>query len=442
MISAIVTGATGKATNGPIDVIFSVHEPLANIYIIGITGNAIVRHLLKNPSYSKIYTLSRSQPGVQDARIEHTCLDLQGSAEEMAKGLAGVSAEYIYFCAYLARDDNDEAARVNGALLSNFIKALEITGAAKKLKRLILTCGFKHYGVHLGLPKQPLVESDPRLVDSLGGHKWPSNFYYTQQDILREAAARGNWEWICTLPNDVIGYAKNNFMNEATALALYAAVSKALPGSQLIYPGNKLNYFINSCWTSAELHAQFCLWAATAPGTGNNVFNVTNGDTESFQSLWPLLAERFGCTIPENMFDPATTERFKNEATSTELENSHPISVQAKAMGIADDAVNSRAPTLQLPIDPEKWAQRKDVKEAWNNLKVKYDLDQAAWDKATWDFLTFVLGREWGCVASMSKARKLGWTGYEDTWEAFERTFNILEKEGIIPPTDKLKKDF
>jgi hypothetical protein len=42
----------------------------------------------------------------------------------------------------------------------------------------------------------------------------------------------------------------------------------------------------------------------------------------------------------------------------------------------------------------------------------------------------------------MSKARKLGWTGYEDTWEAFERTFNILEKEGIIPPTDKLKKDF
>ncbi|KAJ6034313.1 hypothetical protein N7499_001521 [Penicillium canescens] len=418
MPSAIVTGATG------------------------ITGNAIVRHLLKDPSYTKIYTLSRSQPSVQDARVEHACLDLQGSAEEMAKSLAGISAEYIYFCAYLARDNDDEAARVNGALLSNFIKALEITGATKKLKRFILTCGLKHYGVHLGLPKQPLVESDPPLEDGIGGHEWPPNFYYTQQNILREAAARGNWEWICTLPNDVIGYAKHNFMNEATALGLYCAVSKALPGSQLIYPGNKVNYFINNCWTSAELHAQFCLWAATAPGAGNNIFNVTNGDTQSFQSLWPLLAERFGCAIPENMFDPAMTEGYKNEATNAELKNNNPISVHAKTMGIADDPVNSRTPTLRLPIDPQKWAQRKDVNEAWNKLKGKYNLDQAAWDKATWGFLTFVLGREWGCVASMSKARKLGWSGYEDTWEAFDRTFDVLEKEGIIPPVGQLKNDY
>ena len=65
-----------------------------------------------------------------------------------------------------------------------------------------------------------------------------------------------------------------------------------------------------------------------------------------------------------------------------------------------------------------------------------------AWDKATWDFLAFVLRRELGCVTSMSKERKLGWAGCEDTWEAFERAFRVLEHEGIIPPVEQFKRDF
>ena len=409
---------------------------------IGITGSAVVRHLLEDDSYTKLYTLSRSQPGEKNPKIQHATLDLQASAEEMAKSLSGVAADYIYFCAYLAKPDEGEAARVNGALLANFIHALEITGAIKQLKRFVLTCGFKHYGVHLGLPKQPLLETDPRLEGNLGNTAWPPNFYYTQQKILQDAAARGNWEWICTLPNDVIGYAKSNFMNEATALALYCTVSKALPGSQLIYPGNSLNYLIQNTWTSSDLHARFCLWAATAPGAGNNIFNVINGDTQSFQELWPRLAERFGCQIPDKMFDPETVQAYSSESTHVEFENKSPIVVQARDIGLADTSIASRKPALHLPIDPQKWAQRTDVKDAWSKIKAKSNLNQAVWDNATWDFLTFVLGREWGCVGSMSKARKLGWTGYEDTWESFDRTFRTLEKEGIIPPAAELKKDF
>lgn len=42
----------------------------------------------------------------------------------------------------------------------------------------------------------------------------------------------------------------------------------------------------------------------------------------------------------------------------------------------------------------------------------------------------------------MSKARKLGWTGYADTWDELEETFEILEKEGILPPVEQLKRDF
>lgn len=33
----------------------------------------------------------------------------------------------------------------------------------------------------------------------------------------------------------------------------------------------------------------------------------------------------------------------------------------------------------------------------------------------------------------MSKARKSGWTGYQDTWEAFEETFAELEEAKMLP---------
>lgn len=407
-----------------------------------MTGSAIVHHLCKDPQYDKIYSLSRSNPGNANSKVQHATLDLQGSAEEMARDLKDVSAEYIYFCAYLAHEDPAELSRVNTLMLSNFLQALEITGAIKRLKRFILTCGFKHYGVHLGQCKQPMMEDDPTLENDAGGTSWPPIFYYEQQRVLKDAANHGGWEWIVTLPEDVLGFARGNFMNEATALGLYCAVSKALPGSELPFPGCKANYFAFNCWTSANLHAKFCLWAAMAPKAGNNVFNVINGDTESFQNLWPRLAARFGCKIPHPMFPHGglpDSQGFGNyESTTVRMSNKHPLAAHASKIGVtADDT-----PTLFLQVDPEKWAKREDVNDAWNKLRDMYGLDQTAWDKATWDFLTFVLGRDWSCVGTMSKARRLGWTGYADTWVELEETFKTLEREHVLPPVDRLCHDF
>jgi hypothetical protein len=61
----------------------------------------------------------------------HSTLDLQSSAKDMAKQLSGVEAEYIFFCAYLAKDDEGEAAKVNGAMLQTFLDALSLNGAEK-----------------------------------------------------------------------------------------------------------------------------------------------------------------------------------------------------------------------------------------------------------------------------------------------------------------------
>ncbi|AFR97545.1 NAD dependent epimerase/dehydratase family protein [Cryptococcus neoformans C23] len=266
MPSAIVTGATG------------------------ITGSAIVHHLCKD--------------------LEHE----KSSADDMAKDFQNIQADHVFFCAYLARDDPVESTRANTTMLSNFIRALELTGAIEHLKRFILTCGFKHYGVHLGNCKQP--------------------------------------------------------------------------------------------------------------------------------NLWPRLAERFGCKVPNPLFPHGgvtDSAGFGNyEATTVRMENAHPLKEHEHVIGVKAES----SPSLFCQVDPEKWAKRQDVNEAWGKLRDKYNLDQKAWEKATWDFLTFALGRDWSCVGTMSKARKLGWTGYADTWEELEETFEMLEKKGVLPPVDRLKKDF
>lgn len=389
-----------------------------------MTGSAIVKELINDPSWTKVYTLSRSQKGKDHANVVHATLDLQSSAEDMAKQLSGVEAEFVFFCAYLAKDDEGEAAKVNRAMLKNFLAALSITGAEKKLKRFILTAGLKQYAVHQGRPKNPMQESDMWLEQS----DRPPNFYYDQQRVLPEAAKGKSWDWVVTYPQDVIGFAKGNFMNLCTSLGLYAAVSKALPGSELPYPGPLEGFMSYNCWTSSKTHAKFCLWACEADGAGNQTFNVVNGDTESWQDMWPKLAGRFGCKVPAKQFQG---ESFKDyESTQMELPFRPPIDEYAAGMGLQG---HFKPNNLIQRIDLMKWSQRKEVVDAYKKLQKETGIEEDAWDKATWGFLAFVLGRDYDCVVSMSKARKLGWTGYQDTWEAFEETFAELEEAQMLP---------
>lgn len=245
----------------------------------------------------------------------------------MAKQLKGIQAEYVFFAAYLAKSDEEAATKVNGGflnvarptlladnragdMLQNFLGALVVSNVVSHIKRIILVTGAKQYGVHLGRPKNPLVESDRWLPEPPN----PPNFYYRQQRILHAFAHTHNVQWVVTYPNDVIGHAKGNFMDLTTAIAIYAAVHRELHGAggALPFPGSPTLYAGFDSLTSARLHARFCAWASRAPGAANEAFNVVNGDIESYSNLWPKIAQRVGLAGPG--LAPLAPQRLPRQA--------------------------------------------------------------------------------------------------------------------------------
>ncbi|OCL14855.1 NAD(P)-binding protein [Glonium stellatum] len=403
MPSAIVTGATG------------------------ILGREIVFELGRNPEqWPTVHALSRSKKEDYPSNIIHNHIDLTSSAEEMAKDLKNVKGEYVFFAAYLQKDSEKENREVNGAMLDNFLNALNFTGALSSVKRIILVTGAKQYGVHLGAPKNPMCESDPWLI---GSHR-PPNFYYRQQDILHNFCARHSISWVVTYPNDVIGFAEGNFMNLGTALGLYAAVTKEL-GAELVFPGSERFYVGFDSFTCSKLHARFCLWAALEPRAAGQAFNVVNGDVQSWQTLWPKLAHRFGLAVKKDQFAEAPGE----EAAVMELAEKPPVADMAAELGLVGSRMVYQGKVEQR-VDLMKWSQREDVKKAWEKLAEREGLNKDALSKATWAFLGFVLGRNYDLVVNMSKARKLGWTGYVDSWDALSEVFDDLQDAKVLPKTE------
>jgi nucleoside-diphosphate-sugar epimerase len=408
----------------------------------GILGREIVLELSRYAQqWPTVHALSRSKKEDYPENVIHNHIDLTSSAEVMANDLKNVRGEYVFFAAYLQKDSEQENWDINGAMLDNFLKALVKTGAVEDVKRIILVTGAKQYGVHLGVPKNPMLEDDPWLTDE----RYPPNFYYNQQNILHKFCEEHAKEWTVTYPNDVIGYAYGNFMNLSLALALYATVTKEL-GEDLIFPGSPEFYVKFDSFTSSKLHAQFCAWAALEPKAANEAFNVVNGDVESWQNMWPKLASHFGLKVKADQFNTANSERpsafqritnqitgGNSDVSSTKpLIEKPPITDLAAKIGLEGHPVTQQSKVVQQ-IDLIKWSQRDDVKQAWEKVAEREGLDKEALGKATWGFLGFVLGRNFDLVIGMSKARRAGWTGYVDTWESLEGVLGELRKAKLIP---------
>ncbi|KIL94277.1 hypothetical protein FAVG1_02840 [Fusarium avenaceum] len=372
----------------------------------GITGNAIIEHLIRKPEseWSKIIITSRRVPKQslwQDHRVRFIPLDFLSPVEELIQRMAPLCHDvtHAFFTSYVHTSDFTKLRDSNIPLFHNFLVAIDIV-AASTLQRVCLQTGGKYYGPHLGPTEVPLHEEMGRYEDK------GENFYYPQEDFLSTLAAKRTWNWNVIRPNAIIGFTPaGNGMSMALTLAIYMLVCREM-GVPPMFPGNK--FFFDQCVDDSSYApsiADLSVWAVTDEQTKNEAFNHQNGDVFVWKQLWGKLGRYFGIEVPEftEWTADGNGQRMANNFLMTE------------------------------------W--HKDKKQVWERVVAKYGGQLEAFEWGTWDFFDWAVGKSWLTISSMTKARKFGWKRYDDTYDTYIETFRAFENAGVLPYADALRTE-
>jgi nucleoside-diphosphate-sugar epimerase len=191
---------------------------------------------------------------------------------------------------------NIEQMKVNNAMLRNVIEPL-ISGKSA-LEHVSILQGTKAYGVHLHPISIPARESDPR-----DNH---ANFFFDQQDYVREMGAKHGFTYTALRPQLVTGKTPGA-LNILPAIGVYAAIRRA-KGEPFSFPGGP-----SFVWEAADADVvgQVMAWAAEASPAANEVFNVTNGDVFEWRSVWQALADTLGAEVGTDQ--PTSLARYIRE---------------------------------------------------------------------------------------------------------------------------------
>jgi nucleoside-diphosphate-sugar epimerase len=345
--------------------------------ITGIQGIALAERLLDHGW--QVTGLARRPRQVTEG-VRMLTADLLDPSS-VREALSGVAPSHVFFNAWSRQATEAENCTVNGAMLRNVLTALD---GSPNLRHVALTTGLKHY---LGpfeayareKPETPFTEDQPRLP-------YP-NFYYVQEDILFESAARGGYTWSVHRPHTVIGYAIGNQMNMGVTLAVYGTICRET-GRPFVFPGSPQQYEALTDVTDARILAAHLEWAATTPEAANEAFNVVNGDIFRWRRMWAVVAAGLGV-------DPAPYP-------------GHPT------------------PLVE---------QMADAGPIWDQIVRKYGLQPYPVDAlASWWHTDADLGRTVETVTDMSKSRRLGFTEYMESKRSFLDLFDRLRAERVIPP--------
>ena len=179
---------------------------------------------------------------------------------------------------WLAPDHVD----VNAAMLANTLAALD--GAP--LAQVSLLQGTKAYGAHTGRA----MRVPAREQDAVRDH---ANFYFAQQDLLEECAARSGFAWTIFRPQVVLGVAVGSAMNPVASLGAYAAIQREL-GESLRHPGHP--QLLTEC-TDARIVAAAIEWSWREPRASGEALNLANGDVVVWRTFFERLADEFGMKL-------------------------------------------------------------------------------------------------------------------------------------------------
>ncbi len=342
----------------------------------GIVGRAAAS-LLLDQGWT-VFGLARrpiAQPGVTPVAA-----DLQNGAQTAA-ALAHLRPDAVFIATWSRQATEAENIRVNAAMVRNLLAALR---PAETSRHIALVTGLKHYlgpfeaygkGV---LPVTPFREEQGRLD--------VENFYYAQEDELFAAAARDGFSWSVHRPHTIIGEAVGNAMNMGTTLAVYASICRE-SGRPFYFPGSAVQWNSLTDMTDARQLARHLLWATVTAAAHGQAFNVVNGDIFRWKWMWERIASWFSiATAPFN-------------------EGVKPLEMQ-----MAGDA------------------------EIWRRIATRENLAEIDLSRLASPWHTDAdLGRPIECVTDMSKSRRLGFTSYQATDDAFFDLFGKLRFDRLIP---------
>jgi len=312
----------------------------------GIIGNAVVRELNGRPDW-QVRALPRTVvDGVASIKVD--LLDAEATARAMESAR---DTTHVFYAALKSGDGLLDEERINGSMLRNLLDGLKAVGAP--LQRVVHYQGAKVYGVHLGPTQAPFYEDDPR-------HMTP-NFYYAQEDLLRERGAAGDFEWSILRPDVVVGDIAGNPMNIVMVMGVFAALSKAagvplrFPGSEKVYSG------VLAQTTDADWMARASVWAALDPNAAGEAFNLVN-EPFRWERVWRHVAAAFDMEVgPPQPFSLAK----------------------------------------QMPLKAD----------AWQQLVQQHGLQSLPYEKLVgWWFGDFVFNTEFDMVSDMGKIRRAGFT--------------------------------
>jgi len=342
----------------------------------GIVGSATAGVLLGEGW--EVHGLARRP--VAQAGVKPVAADLQDAAGAAA-ALKDLRPDAVFIATWSRQATEAENIRVNAGMVRNLLEPLVPQGS---LQHVALVTGLKHY---LGpfeaygkgnLPPTPFREEQGRLD--------VENFYYAQEDVVFEAAERGGFGWSVHRPHTIIGKAVGNVMNMGTTLAVYATICRET-GRPFRFPGSVAQWNALTDMTDARLLARHMLWATTTPAARNEAFNVVNGDVFRWSWMWERIAGWFG--IEPAPFDGSN---------------------QPLEPAMANDAA------------------------LWREIAAKYELAQPDLGLLASPWHTDAdLGRPFEVVTDMGKSRRLGFTLYQPTDDAFFDLFAMLRADRLIP---------
>ncbi|MBI3916839.1 MAG: SDR family oxidoreductase [Betaproteobacteria bacterium] len=337
----------------------------------GLIGRRITEHLRSAGDWDVI-GLARNPPATHAMRW--VGVDL-ADLEDCRRKLAGLDAVTHVF--YAARFDHPEgkpeSAGINAAMLRNLVTVLE---PAARLKHVHAVHGSKYYGHQLGPVPVPMCEDTPRAQGR--------NFYFEQEDFLRERSAGARWTYSTSRPHSFCDPAIDQPRSLGLLIAVFAAIQREL-GLALDFPGSAAAFEARTQFTDLALLARAIAWMAADPRCANQGFNVVNGDHPRWSQLWPRMASCFGL-----------------------------------------------APGVPRAIKLAEFMR--DKGQVWDRIVKQHGLRATRVDALVlWPYGDYQFRPEWDVVSSMAKARALGFHEAVDSWAMFARQFEHYRASGVVP---------